>query len=288
MLDTGSRKTLKRAALLYIALILVCSALYHYRSQIDQEAWFLAQKTNVLNRIFVKKGWFWTSLAYCLAVAVNRPLRRTVLIRSCWHYALATVYWIFFTQWFFGPPVMDRIFMLTGGSCFSEVGDLRLAHATSYECRVNGGNWSGGHDPSGHIFLLVHSSLLLWREVLCQLADLQPSQPVNFSIKICLVEISVWGFMLINTVLYFHSVRETCSGLAFALVYFCFITYVDRHLYAPPIVREAAYVEQLPEKAEDAARETNSNTGLSTGCGGPSVSIYEPDSAPRNRASPSC
>lgn len=32
-------------------------------------------------------------------------------------YCLATLWWIFYAQWFFGLPIMDRIFLATGGSC---------------------------------------------------------------------------------------------------------------------------------------------------------------------------
>ena len=38
-----------------------------------------------------------------------------------------------------------------------------LTHAA---CRVIGGQWKGGHDISGHVFLLILGSALLWMEVL--------------------------------------------------------------------------------------------------------------------------
>jgi hypothetical protein len=38
-----------------------------------------------------------------------------------------------------------------------------LTHAA---CRVIGGQWKGGHDISGHVFLLILGSALLWMEIL--------------------------------------------------------------------------------------------------------------------------
>lgn len=42
-------------------------------------------------------------------------------------------------------------------------GEEVLTHAA---CRVIGGQWKGGHDISGHVFLLILGSALLWMEVL--------------------------------------------------------------------------------------------------------------------------
>ena len=32
------------------------------------------------------------------------------------NYIVVTIWWIFFTQWCFGLPIMDKIFVLTGGN----------------------------------------------------------------------------------------------------------------------------------------------------------------------------
>lgn len=129
-------------------------------------------------------------------------------------FGAATTWWIFFTQWFFGHPLMDRIFIATGGKCTGIQDGDRLtryitknpllkkflkqveektgsylmpgpmvpegmlsdgndndnlkyeAQISSMVCRKIGGRWTGGHDPSGHCFLLIHSSLFLLFEVL--------------------------------------------------------------------------------------------------------------------------
>ena len=38
---------------------------------------------------------------------------------------------------------------------------------TSYNCRrIEGSQWIGGHDPLGHVFLMIHSSLYLFNEMI--------------------------------------------------------------------------------------------------------------------------
>ena len=77
------------------------------------------------------------------------------------------------TQWFFGPGLVDRTYKLTGGQCElvrSEAGRASIGGArevfTAAACRLAGGEWKGGHDISGHVFLLVLGSAFLWFEIL--------------------------------------------------------------------------------------------------------------------------
>lgn len=85
-----------------------------------------------------------------------------------------TVWWIFVTQWFFGPALIDRGFTLTGGQCelvaAAEKGHVEMddtrQFVTGVACKAVGGRWSGGHDISGHVFLLVLGSMFLFEEVL--------------------------------------------------------------------------------------------------------------------------
>lgn len=37
---------------------------------------------------------------------------------------------------------------------------------TATACKASGGTWKGGHDISGHVFLLILGSALLWFEIL--------------------------------------------------------------------------------------------------------------------------
>lgn len=78
------------------------------------------------------------------------------------------------TQWFFGPAIIDRSFKLTGGACelvrADDQGQIDLTDGqrfvTGMACKAVGGKWKGGHDISGHVFLLVLGSMFLLEEVL--------------------------------------------------------------------------------------------------------------------------
>ncbi|RAL00973.1 putative inositol phospholipid biosynthesis protein Scs3 [Aspergillus ibericus CBS 121593] len=136
---------------------------------------YFARKDNIFNLYFVKIGWFWTTLTLlCLLLSqpayTRAPIhraRRTLQAGIRW--AIATSVWYIITQWFFGPPIMDRGFVMTGGGCERVVplveGAIRNEGAgdevdfktvvTAVACKSVGGAWRGGHDVSGHVFLLV-------------------------------------------------------------------------------------------------------------------------------------
>ena len=74
------------------------------------------------------------------------------------------------TQWFFGPALIDRGFLITGGAC--ELADRfegsggKTEFVTAKACRFAGGAWRGGHDISGHVFILVLGGAFLGMELL--------------------------------------------------------------------------------------------------------------------------
>ena len=141
---------------------------------------YFAKKRNLFNVFFVKIGWFWTTLAFFVFLFAHPstgPARSLVLtprrVQATLRWGLLTLWWMVVTQWFFGPPIIDRGFRLTGGQCElladpearAEMTDTRklLTHAA---CKAVGGQWAGGHDISGHVFLLVLGSGFLWMEIL--------------------------------------------------------------------------------------------------------------------------
>ncbi|KIW06497.1 uncharacterized protein PV09_02932 [Verruconis gallopava] len=141
---------------------------------------YFAQKRNIFNVYFVKKGWFWTTVAFFLFVfthpSLGAPLRPSISrrrLQAILRWVVATTIWIFVTQWFFGPAIIDRGFRWTGGVCevLADSGTrAEMSKTTEYftakACKVAGGKWTGGHDISGHVFLLILGSALLWMEVL--------------------------------------------------------------------------------------------------------------------------
>ena len=141
---------------------------------------YFAQKRNIFNVFFVKIGWFWTTLAFAVFLFLHPstgPSAGLVLnrkrVQGILRWALVTACWAAFTQWFFGPPLIDRGFRFTGGQCEmvrteegrALMGDKR-EFFTRAACKLAGGQWKGGHDISGHVFLLVLGSAFLWMEIL--------------------------------------------------------------------------------------------------------------------------
>ena len=141
---------------------------------------YFAQKKNLFNVFFVKKGWFWTTLAYAMFLLMHPsigPSRSLVLtprrVQGLVRYGITTFWWAVVTQWFFGPALIDRNFLWTGGQCDlvrSEEGRAGMSDTreffTAAACKLAGGKWKGGHDISGHVFLLILGSAFLWMEIL--------------------------------------------------------------------------------------------------------------------------
>lgn len=105
------------------------------------------------------------------STAVLTPRR----IKAVFRWGLITAWWVVVTQWCFGPALIDRGFLLTGGACeiiaqsdsAEEAGMSEgRAIATGLACKAVGGQWKGGHDISGHVFLLVLGSAFLVQEVI--------------------------------------------------------------------------------------------------------------------------
>ena len=135
---------------------------------------YFARKSNLFNVIFVKRGWAWLTAAFAVFLlthpATATPARRA---RGVLRWVVVTSWWFLVTQWCFGPPIIDRGFRWTGGKC--EMAELEVAAAgdassvgdmvTAVACKGAGGKWRGGHDVSGHVFLLVLGTAFLMEEV---------------------------------------------------------------------------------------------------------------------------
>ena len=139
---------------------------------------YFASKHNILNVYFVKIDWFWTTLAFgLLAYTAHATRQRSKvsskgLLQAAIRYSIVTAAWVGTTQWLFGPPLIDRSFTFTGGRCealpakLDDGGRPKVAAiATSIACKTVGGRWKGGHDISGHVFMLVLSSAFLVLEL---------------------------------------------------------------------------------------------------------------------------
>lgn len=220
-------------------------------------------KNNILNQVFVKQGWGWTTfyivLFYILVAYKNgkkgrsQRLQPGQIVLAIIRWIAVTGWWYLFTQWCFGPPIMDKIFLRSGGYCsvdydlstsnmfnlfaLGETGFHQSKKVTSQQCRRLRGTWEGGHDPSGHAFLLVHALLYLflegnevwegWSVLYDNIVKLRDQWRVgkplevigNFIVEnphVILFQLQLlWWFMLLMTNIYFHSVYEKLAGLLF-------------------------------------------------------------------------
>lgn len=221
---------------------------------------YFANSRNFLNLYFVKAGWGWTTLAFALLQATTRPPSSTLLrhyTQSLRRYSLVTLSWYLVTQWFFGPALIDRSFTITGGHCEAPAPNepgfditSSITYPTiskSYVCKMSGGRWRGGHDISGHVFMLVLSSAFLLYEL--YIADSHSEHPhvsAAAAAKLAgemteeekksvggwesanIAKVRVWSrwflysvvtldlWMILMTAIWFHTWLEKLSGLLLA------------------------------------------------------------------------
>ncbi|OAL52972.1 hypothetical protein IQ07DRAFT_584964 [Pyrenochaeta sp. DS3sAY3a] len=216
---------------------------------------YFAHKKNVFNVYFVKIGWFWTTLAFAIFLLFHPGLGRGVSgrrVRAVLRYGAVTAWWVFVTQWFFGPPLIDTMFRFTGGQCEllrdpearEEMSDTRV-FITATTCKSGGGQWKGGHDISGHVFLLILGSSLLWFEflpALTRMEGLRDGRLITLldgktasvavekdrvkdegdatakGVKFALGVAALMWWMLLMTAAYFHTWFEKFTGLIVAFV----------------------------------------------------------------------
>lgn len=214
---------------------------------------YFAQKKNVFNVYFVKKGWFWTTAAFTVFLVLWPGFGRGLSVRrvrAALRYSVGTLWWVFVTQWFFGPPLIDRGFRFTGGQCElmrdpsarEGMSDTR-EYITAATCKAVGGTWKGGHDISGHVFLLILGSALLWFEFLPALThaeglrdgrrimlldgkvasvgvekdpESEKEEPTTQGVKFSLSVAALMWWMLLMTAAYFHTWFEKFTGLLVA------------------------------------------------------------------------
>jgi hypothetical protein len=165
-----------------------------------------------------------------------------VVIKAVVRWGLATLYWWLISQWFFGPALFDRVFVLTGGSCSVE------GHWSQYHCRRQGGHWSGGVDISGHMFLLTHAWLFLMEELSIFLnvpeawTALQGRRSAKYAVWSVLALAGLWWWMLLMTSVYYHHLAEKLTGLFFGAL-FWFGSYVTLYKITPiPFMPDQAVI----------------------------------------------
>ncbi|KAL4735856.1 inositol phospholipid synthesis and fat-storage-inducing TM-domain-containing protein [Aspergillus similis] len=214
---------------------------------------YFARKDNIFNLFFVKLGWIWFTLAFAalLLTYPPSPHRGRRQAQALSRYALATTAWYFVTQWFFGPAIIDRSFVITGGKCEDALSELNNVqnekgvigagvedfgvYLTATACKAAGGAWRGGHDVSGHVFMLVLVTAVLGFEafgVLAQESEAENDASASANAKTVAEtgnEVRTWTmrfvggvvglgwWMLLMTAIWFHTWLEKANGLLISL-----------------------------------------------------------------------
>ncbi|KAI4194790.1 MAG: hypothetical protein LQ350_007560 [Teloschistes chrysophthalmus] len=157
-------------------------------------------------------------------------------LRSVVRWGVVTVWWMLVTQWCFGPALIDRGFTYTGGQCEllrnpyerEEMGEVR-EFVTATACKLAGGQWKGGHDISGHVFILVLGSASVGLEILGGLMAARREE-VDEGDGEGGGRLGKWGWgfvggvvgmswwMLLMTAAYFHTWFEKFTGLLTAFL----------------------------------------------------------------------
>jgi len=194
----------------------------------------LASKRSLLNVVFLKWSWAWTTAAF-LPLLFTSSVKRT---RRLLQWAFASVAWFILTSWFFGPSLFTRLTAASGGECGLHIGKAfvpipqaycsasapvtRSTHPELFPVVFEGTEAQPndqliprlrfGHDVSGHVFLLTLCVLFLAD----QLRQTRTSAHL-YAIGTGGAFLSLWVFSLWVTSVFFHVPSEKISGFSVSL-----------------------------------------------------------------------
>ncbi|CAH6719246.1 hypothetical protein CLIB1444_02S04170 [[Candida] jaroonii] len=218
----------------YISSIPWNFLLHRFNKEVSNN-WF----NSLINSIFVEDyGYVWFSLTF-LAYGMKPDFQFKMdqnNIKLIKIYVSNVVFGIFINYWFFGPSIVERIDTYKGGYC--ELVSRALSHGS---CNAQSGVWHSVFDASGHYYLIISMSLLLWDRYLQAIVDdevindnsiinleegftlPEPIDPMFIKFRIFLhiftiSLISIWYFEFIITSLFFHTPFEKLVGLMFGMV----------------------------------------------------------------------
>ncbi|KAF9024831.1 hypothetical protein BDZ89DRAFT_1068769 [Hymenopellis radicata] len=210
---------------------------------------YWASKSNFLNVYFIKYAWGWTSAAFLALWATSPPSSRTASRLAKW--TAETCAWLVFTSWFFGPALIERFIVASGGDCFVSLPSGEVITVPQEYCfqktPINPVDhasllassqasfsvppeWRGkprlrkGHDISGHIFLLTMASLF---------SSTSFSEPWSalhtYAVWANVALVGLWLLASCTTSIYFHSPFEKITGLLLGIASFS-ITQIPSYL----------------------------------------------------------
>jgi hypothetical protein len=191
----------------------------------------LASKRSLLNVVFLKWSWAWTTAAF-LPLLFTSSVKRT---RRLLQWTLASVAWFILTSWFFGPSLFTRLAAASGGECGLHIGKAFVPIPQTYcstsvpvarsthpelfpvvfegtEAQFNDSSiprLRRGHDVSGHVFLLTLCVLFLAD----QLRQTRTSAHL-YAFGTGGALLLLWVFSLWVTSVFFHAPSEKVSGFS--------------------------------------------------------------------------
>lgn len=233
---------------------------------------YFASKKNFLNVYFIKKAWGWTSAAFLLSWFTSPGGQRRSLgaTRRLITYLALTALWLVFTGWFFGPAILERIVVASGGECvlpgtsglpvtvpnefcFTKSTISTQSHPELFTqfSTTNVGDEDPslkplvliegiprlrkGHDVSGHIFLLTMSILLLAEQLQASFNVDQKFWGALHKVVVILnaALLVVWMWASATTSVYFHSPLEKFTGLCEPIPRLCPVLLTDHYSSSP-------------------------------------------------------
>jgi hypothetical protein len=201
-------------------------------------SYYFASKSNFLNTYFIKVAWGWTSAAFVFLWFTSPPGTRTGGRVAKW--VMETGVWLVFTSWFFGPALLERVVIASGGECLlslpsgdpvsvpteycvsrsflSPASHPELFQTSSLQSFAPPIDWRAmprlrrGHDVSGHIFLLTMSVLFLADQLRYSLRSGKHTTWHIVAIVTNLALIVIWLLASWTTSLYYHVPSEKFTG----------------------------------------------------------------------------
>ncbi|KAM9896381.1 hypothetical protein OXX69_010676 [Metschnikowia pulcherrima] len=188
------------------------------------------------NSIFIADyGDIWLAagfLAHTLCAYLQlKTSKFNLLANRILKYLLHSTFSVLFNVWFFGPSIVERLNVATGGHCTKSGPSAQ----SMSECRRNPtSSWVDGFDISGHYYFVVTSSLLLMdaimrtethKSVTVQESALnysaqdhsilrQRAQKASKVVSICAVVLmTIWVMEFCVTSVFFHTAWEKALGL---------------------------------------------------------------------------
>lgn len=176
------------------------------------------------NALFITHyGYVWFTLAFMGHMfqhvgplgKVATPVVQRYIVKFVLYLAIS----IGIDGWFFGPLMVERLNVLTGGHCDSQL--------TMEECRADPySNWIDGFDLSGHYLFLITLSLLVLSNIgktrELRNGDLEAqSGGVSNTVRVlqksvrtlCNWLLAIWFLEFCLTSVFFHTIGERAAGL---------------------------------------------------------------------------